>query len=119
MRFAVLALLGCLATGCSVPEVTFVDDGDAELGSDAGRDAPVAEASAPDAPAADAADGAASYCIGPDASPPPNGLACCPGGTGEACAGQCTAKACTACGTCTWPSVCCTNGGNGTCKPFC
>jgi len=120
MRFASLLLLGCLAAGCSVPEVTFADDGGGG-GSmrDAFEDRPT-EAGA-DAPAeTEASAGDAGYCVGPDGgTPPPNGLACCPGGMGEACAGSCLPKACMACGNCVWPSVCCTNGANGTCKPYC
>ncbi|HTQ45477.1 MAG TPA: hypothetical protein VMI75_22115 [Polyangiaceae bacterium] len=133
MRFASLLLLGTLAAGCSVPEVTFTDDGGAGATHDASEDRP-AEAGT-DAPAdteASAGDGnggdgnggdagsEAGYCVGPDGgTPPPNGLACCPGGMGEACAGSCLPKACMACGNCIWPSVCCTNGANGVCKPYC
>jgi len=125
MRSASLLLLGWLATGCAVPEVTFVDDGRDGSTHDAFEDratepeagAPESAADAPES-AADAGDG--GYCMGPDGgTPPPNGLACCPGGIGEACAGSCLPKACMACGNCTWPSVCCTNGANGTCKPYC
>ena len=129
VRFASLLLLGLgsFVTGCSVPDVTFATDGavhDVVAPLEAGLDAPASTDSDADAAADSASDvpGEAepAYCVGPDGgTPPPNGLACCPGGMGEACAGECMAKACKACGNCIWPSVCCTNGANGTCKPYC
>jgi hypothetical protein len=123
MRLAWLLLLGCMATGCGVPEVTFVDDAGLGATHDAFEDRAAeaaAEASADATGDAESSTGDAGYCIGADGgTPPPNGLACCPGGMGKACAGECMAKACMACGNCPWPSVCCTNGANGTCKPYC
>jgi hypothetical protein len=115
-----------------VPDVTFITDGgnaheaattsEPEMDAPASADVAVDSTSdgAGDATSDGARDAGPAYCIGPDGgAPPPNGLACCPGGMGEACAGECMPKACLACGNCTWPSVCCTNGANGTCKPYC
>ncbi len=122
MRVGSLVLAASLVAGCEVPSVTYYE-ADASDASIVRPDASVRDTGA-------AADDASSegdtpqYCVGPDGGvPPPNGLACCPGGHGEACAGQCQSKACQACeqsGPCTWPNgVCCTTGANGVCRPYC
>jgi hypothetical protein len=129
MRFASLPLAAVVLAGCGVPAVTFVDadasnDAGATTGSDAGPDGDVAADAGADARQTEAGSdgsegGAGDYCVGPDGGVPPPGLACCPGGQGEACAGACMLKACRACEPCTWPNVCCTTGANGVCKPSC
>jgi hypothetical protein len=139
MRFAALLLSVLLTSGCAVPEVSFygadaTDNADASNVTDGERPGSDARPDVGDAGVADVQSyaltdgrsdapeggGDAGYCVGPDGGVrPPNGLACCPGGQGEACAGECKTKACTACLPCMWPMVCCTNGNNGVCKPYC
>jgi hypothetical protein len=122
MRFACLVASALLATGCGVPEVAFLDAGSSR---DATRDSP-----GPDAPAeaeadaegdangdaadsGDAATDAPDYCRSDSGAPP--GYACCAGGGGIVCSGNCNSQGCLKCVGCTWPSYCCTSGANGTC----
>ncbi len=125
MRFAFFLPALLLATGCGVPNVTFLQSGGRDAAHDAPFDAPD-EAQAGDAEtdaqaadagdAGDAAEAGADYCKG-DAGPPTTGggpYKCC-GTNGTVCAGPCSPTQCLSCEPCPWPSVCCTSGGMAKC----
>jgi hypothetical protein len=115
-----LGLLAALATACGVPQVNLVGDdaglpegGSVDASVEAGADAGAgAHADAMnDAPDDDRV-GDAPYCFGKG---PPPGAKCCPSG-GPVCYGTCNKNDCAACGTCPYPSFCCTAGPTGTCQ---
>jgi hypothetical protein len=121
MRLPWLLASALLATGCGVPDVTFIDAGRDATRDSTGLDGPVeatdaeGDASTDAADSGDAApDAPAVYCT-PDAGPPA-GYTCCGGGGGIVCLGNCqNAQACLRCGNCQWPKICCAIGSNGTC----
>jgi len=130
MRLAYLVASALLATGCGVPDVTFTDGGasrdvavvdtsvDVEQDGSSPADGEAGSGDAGDA--GDARTGGPIYCRGDagppvDAGPPNASYTCCP--SGAVCSGTCKPMACSHCGTCTWPSVCCPNGNNGICTP--
>jgi len=127
MRLACLVASAIVATGCGVPDVSFTDGGvsrdvavidtsvDVEQDASSPADGEGGSTDAGDAgDASDARTQGPTYCKG-DAGPPDASYTCCP--SGAVCSGSCKPQACTHCGTCTWPSVCCPSGNNATCTP--
>jgi hypothetical protein len=123
MRLPCLLASALLATGCGVPDVTFIDAGSRDATRDSPGDGPAEAEAAADAEgdastdAADSGDAgtdAPVYCT-PDAGPPV-GYTCCIGNGGIVCSGNCqNAQACLKCGICLWPNRCCASGSNGNC----
>jgi hypothetical protein len=128
MRHA--AVLALLATGCSVPAVTFYPDDatntpetagpdDASLDGDAGTSPDADGAGSNDAPSDAPYDGPA-YCT-PDGPAAPPGTKCCDTDAqpGVVCSGPCGAGACGMCTGCALPDICCTKGAHGSCTLQC
>jgi hypothetical protein len=121
MRLAVA--LALLATGCSVPEVSFYPDDAAGNPEGASSDAgamDALDASEGSIGPSDAPYDGPDYCA-PDGPAAPAGTKCCDpdAAAGVLCSGNCGAAACSMCVGCALPNICCTKAGHGTCEVQC
>jgi hypothetical protein len=116
LELAAMALGVCLvASGCGVPDVTFVATdamaGDASVGSDAPSSADTSLDAPRDTQAAD--DGSVSEGGTCPGSIPAGFVLCC---NDIACGGMCKAADCSKCAVCAASQVCCIHGNGATCN---
>ncbi len=121
MRLA--AALALLATGCSVPEVSFYPDdatGDSEGAGPEASASDALDASDASIVRSDAPYDGPAYCA-PDGPAAPAGTKCCDmdAAPGVLCSGPCGDPACSMCVGCLLPNICCSKGGHGTCELQC